>query len=288
MGCGCRPPPLRLGWQDCVIRLHGDGSGNVNVNVNGDGNRNKPGVRDVTRLRLRLRLRSRSRNPMMTTLNAPLLWLTTKRASADGRKCRDYVVYDAAGVTLLTARAFVWSRDIAVLSADGPGEPVMVLRRRHSFPLTGKVDVYEAAGRRRLGVVSRSGRFVDADGRRIGRFSDARSVRARALEGVLASMVEAMLDGNDAMVSGPSGYVLALGGRVAGTLGQMRLPFETEAEAGPAGGVLRRLVPERARRLLPQRGGPRGWKLERAVAELPCDPRLYLAAALFAVELSYW
>jgi hypothetical protein len=227
---------------------------------------------------------------MMTTLNAPLLWLTTKRASADGRKCRDYVVYDAAGVTLLTARAFVWSRDIAVLSADGPGEPVMVLRRRHSFPLTGKVDVYEAAGRRRLGVVSRSGRFVDADGRRIGRFSDARSVRARALEGVLASMVEAMLDGSDSMVSGPSGYVLVLGGKAAGTLGQTRLPFETgpAAETGGTAGVFQRLIPTRARKLLPDRRGPRGWKLERAARELPCDPRLYLAAALFAVELSHW
>lgn len=226
----------------------------------------------------------------MEPLTGTLLWLTMKRTSADGRACRDYVLYDTAEKPLLAARAFIWRRDIAVLSVDEPARPVLLLRRRRSFPLTGKVDVYDAPGRRRLGVVSRSGRFVDAEGREVGRFRDARSMRWRALEGIVASMVEAMLDGSDSMVSGPSGYVFTLGGRAAGTLSQTRLPFETEPvrEPGVAAGVFQRLMPARARRLLPDRGRPRGWKLERAAPELQCDPRLYVAAALFAVELSYW
>jgi hypothetical protein len=222
-------------------------------------------------------------------IRAPVVWLTVRRASADGRACRDYVVYDAAGARLAGARAFPWRREIPIFTGDDAASTVILLRRRRFFPLSGKVDVHVAGAGARIGVVSRGGRFTSADGRVIGAFRDARPMRDRTKEAVVIGLLDAMAggDGSSTIMSGPTGFIYFEDGSPAGSLARARLPFEPPG--GEAGGRhlgrLRALLPARFASALVERGG---WKLERAAPSVLVDPRLLLAAALFAVELSHW
>jgi hypothetical protein len=230
----------------------------------------------------------RTRN-WIEAIDAPVLWLTVRRASGEGRACRDYVVYDAAGVRLAGARAFPWRREIPIFTGDDAASTVLLLRRRRLFPLSGKVDVHDAGNRARIGVVSRGGRFTDADGRAIGAFRDARTMRDRTKEAFIVGLLDAIAggDGSTTTTSGPTGFIYFEDGSPAGSLARARLPFEPPG-GEPGGrhlGRLRALLPARFASALVERGG---WKLERAAAPMLVDPRLLLAAALFAVELSQW
>jgi hypothetical protein len=225
-------------------------------------------------------------------LAAPVLWLTVQRAAAGGRACRDYVIYGDDGSRLLTARAFPWRRDIPLQFAPNFDRALLTLRRRRSFPFSGKVDVHELPGSRRIGVVSRSGRYRDAHGKIAGAFRDARTFRDHAKEGAFLAVMQALLggDGTDSSASGPSGFIHLVANRPAGTLSRARLPFAiTPTRTTPKRtNPLRALLPRRLGDALFERTASRGWKLERTVPQAAEDPRLYVAAALFAVELSHW
>lgn len=221
-------------------------------------------------------------------LERSTIWLSVARSVSGGRAARDYVIYDDAGSPLLGAQTSPWQRDILVQMSGEPFDRVLRLRRRLSFPLTGRVDVYDAAAAR-LGVVSRSGRYRSASGRDAGRFRDARTLRDVAREGAFSAMMDALLgaDGTTAAGTGPSGFVWLVDAQPIGTLGRARLPFGGGAAA--AAGPTRRLSVFTSRlRALVAPAAPQGWKLERLQPALAGDPRLVLAAALFAIELSHW
>jgi hypothetical protein len=226
----------------------------------------------------------------VSALCAPVLWITVERAVAGGRACRDYEVCAEDGQTLLDARAFNWGRDIVVQAGD-PAKPCLVLRRRRSFPITGRVDLLEMPAGRRIGVLSRSGRFHDAEGRLAGRFQDARSAGSRTREGLIVGLLDAAFggDGTQSDISSPSGFLYTLGGAQAGTLSRARLPFSTEAMDQPKSArSLVRFLPKRLTDALRAPSTPKGWRLERTSIPPREDPRLSIAAALFAIELSHW
>jgi hypothetical protein len=229
---------------------------------------------------------------LLHALEQPTIWLSVERSVSSGRATRDYVIYDDAGALLLTAQTWPWRRDIVVQTATEPEQQFLLLRRRLSFQLTGRVDVYDEA-RGRLGTVSRSGRYRDSRGRVTGRFRDARSFGHRSREAVLVGVLDALLggDGTTADTGGPGGYVWLVGSEVMGTLARARLPSTVDDAAGAspsAPTIAGRLAAfgERLRAFV--RARPQGWKLERRVPRSPGDPRLILAAALFAIELSHW
>jgi len=225
----------------------------------------------------------------MDVLRAPILWLTVERSSVDGRSCRDYVAYGNDGARLGSARAFPWRREIPLHFAPALDLSALILRRRRSFPLTGKVDVLDMSAHRRIGVVSRSGRYRDAHGRAAGAFRDARTLGDLAKEGLFQTAMEMLLGGESGSTgSGPTGFVHIVAGKPAGTLGRAALPFPTSASAErpESPGLLRKLLPRRLDNAL-FNPVPRGWKLQSTAADVH-DPRLRLAAALFAVELSHW
>jgi hypothetical protein len=224
----------------------------------------------------------------MEALRASVLWLTVERSAIDGRSCRDYVVYGDDGTRLGTARAFPWRRDIPIHLPPTLDVPTLMLRRRRSFPLTGKVDVLDLPAHKRIAVLSRSGRYRDQHGG--GAFRDARSFGDRAKEGIFLAAIEALLggDGTASTGSGPSGFVHVVAGKPAGTLGRAPLPFLTgsQANSSESRNLLRKVMPRRlGDRLF--NPAPRGWKLENTLPDAQ-DPRVRLAAALFAVELSHW
>lgn len=235
---------------------------------------------------------SASSDPLRV-LAQPTIWLSTLRSSARGRACRDYVVYDGAGAPVLVAQTSAWQRDIVVHTATQPPRRFLLLRRRLSFPLTGRVDVRDEHDAR-LGTVSRSGRYRDVRERIAGRFRDARSFGNRAREGVLVGVLDALVgaDGTVSEISRPSGFVWLTGSSVAGTLGTAPLPFLDDAATASATNVAATTSrvgkwSKRLRAILdPPR--PQGWKLERLLPAPPGDPRLVLAAALFTIELSHW
>lgn len=218
-------------------------------------------------------------------LRESVLWVTVARVAGKGRAERDYRVLSVDGEALLEMRTHPWRREMVVTGAST--EPVLVLRRRRSFPLTGKVDVLEGVSRRRIGIVTRSGRFVNGAGARAGWFRDARTLGARTRQALLIGGLEAVFGGDSGGVaSGSEGYVYVAEGEAIGTLARSRPPFPRAGEtAAPVGGRLRRLLPARMRDWLG--GGPRAWKLERVAAD-PNEPLLVIGAALFAIELSHW
>jgi hypothetical protein len=207
-------------------------------------------------------------------------------------------VRDAAGAVLLEAHAFLRGREMKV-TEPGTGRPILLLRRRRAFLLTGRADLLDPARGKPLGAVWRNGRFTGARGEPVGRFRDARTFRALAAEGVLAAVADALLGGEGSEVSRPTAFVCTVAERPAGTLAVAGLPWprETgmEAPAPAARAALaavatrtRRLLPERARRAVRRLGGPTGWRFERGEQLLACDPLLAVGAALFQVELSHW
>jgi hypothetical protein len=192
-------------------------------------------------------------------LAALSLWIVPQPVKAAPRRCRDYHVRDLTGNALLTVRAYLWGRDIDAHDAHAR-QPVLRVRRRHLFPITGVADASALAGDRQLGTVHRSGRIRDAGGRPLGRFRDARSTGQRTRESLLQGVFEAVLggDGTTTLASGPDGYVWASPEHVVL-------------------GTLRRGAP----------GAPRGsWLLERSPETFGYDPLLVTAAALFMVELA--
>lgn len=225
-------------------------------------------------------------------LDVPALWIVAQPAPAERRRCRDYHVCDAVGTALLSVRAFVWGRDMVARDAVTRA-PMLLVRRRRLFPLTGRVDVLEPAAGRRIGTLHRSGRFVDASGRALGRFRDARSLREKTGESVFQAALEALLDGDgsSSYPSGPEGYVwIGPDGAVAGTLARRMLSFApgSDNDHAPIPAGLRAAVAARVRGLVRGLTAPRGWLLERAAPPAGADPLLVTGAALFAVELSRW
>jgi hypothetical protein len=166
-------------------------------------------------------------------------------------------VQDTAGATLLEARVFLWGRDVTVSEPDG-GRPFLLLRRRRSFPLTGRLDVLDPERGESLGAVWRNGSFADASGGVVGRFRDARSLRGLAAESVLAAVADALLGGDGSDISGLAAFVCTVGDRPAGSLAVARLPWPrdtgTEAIVPGARGTLA-AVAARILQRLPERAG---------------------------------
>lgn len=225
--------------------------------------------------------------PSTTSLRAKVLWLAVRRTSVDGRACREYEVTADGGEVLLVARAFLWGREMSVATPDGRGA-FTVLRSR-LFPLTGKAAVNELPSGLPIGTVTRSGTFRDSTGAVRGRFRDARSFGDRAKESLFQAAMEAILStGGDSVPSGPDALVLHVDGAIAGTLTYGTLPFGSDADAqrAPADRATR-VFPRLLREAWRSLSAARAWKFVR-FEETAGDPRLELAAALFAAELARW
>ena len=220
------------------------------------------------------------------------LFLSTSHQQHEGKSCRGYVIRDGTGASRFTARAFRVPGRITVWPHDAPDRPILLAVPRWSFPLTGRYDVRDAATDRELGVISRSGRFYGAHGRQLGRFRDARSWKEHAGEGLVTLVVEGLIAGDSAADAGtgPSGYVVIVGGRQAGTLSRARVPFEVEspprAPPGRIARTLRHVLPRRVGDAWFEHRSPLAWKLDVDAGELP-EPIL-LAATLLAIEIALW
>lgn len=218
------------------------------------------------------------------------LWITSKRTTSDGRACRLMTLFADDGSSLLEALAFPWKREIVVRTAGPSGRAVLVMRRRRTFPFTGKVDIKGADGVQPLGIVTRAGRVSDIEGRVIGRFTDSRSLKRRTAESAAEALGNALM-GLDSAAGGPSSadsFAFIFDGRPLGSLVRAPLPFVVPDRADQRQLLLTRLLPERWRTALARRTEPRGWRFARIDAPSHADPRLLVGAALFTVELSHW
>jgi hypothetical protein len=195
-------------------------------------------------------------------------------------------VTDEHGVVVMSARAFTWSRTIHV--TDPAGRASFDIERSRLFPLTGRARVRAVPSGLPLGTVSRNGTFRDAGGEIRGKFVDARSLRKRVHAGLIQGAMETLLSGvGDSVPSGPDSFVLQVGRAFQGTLRYGVVPFPAENEGAAAAPRQLRFVPHVLRRFWQSLNAPRGWKLERTHLGAD-DPRLQLAGAIFAAELSRW
>jgi len=221
-----------------------------------------------------------------------ILFLRTRSMRHEGKTCRAYVIQDREGTQQFTATAFRVPGRITINGATAPDRPIVRAKPRRSFPLTGRYDVFAGDEDELLGVVTRSGRFYDAQGHNLGRFRDARTWKEHLGEGVVTAMVEGIIAGDSASgdARGPDGYLITIGDERAGTLARERVPFEAEfAEARPGrlALALRRILPKRAGDALFERRPPYAWRLEvgdtAGVSDL-----LLLTAAVLAIEIALW
>lgn len=221
----------------------------------------------------------------LAPLRAAVLWMPVCRTSHDGRACREYRVVDERGTDLLFARAFLWHREILVARPDGT--PCFSIRRSRLFVFNGRADVRELPSQRDLGRLRRSGMFTAPDGVTRGRFRDARSVAERSREGVFQAAAEVFLEAGESAPAGPDAMILQIGDAVTGSLDYVKLPAFLSGESPPEPTRWSRLVPAGARKAFDALYAPRGWKFARG-GDTDGDPRLEIAAALFAAELSRW
>jgi hypothetical protein len=221
-----------------------------------------------------------------------VLWFTVQRASSEGKACRDYDILTVDGTALFTARAFNWGRDITVQVAGNPARPSVLIRRRRSFPITGKIDVYELPGHARIGILVRSGKFHDASGRTAGRFQDARGAGDRAKEGLAVGVLDAVFGGDATVseISRPSGFVYTVNDARVGTLTRAKPPFlsSPQREVSGRAQTIRNWLPKRIGDALFAPPASTGWKLERTHLPPGEDPRICVMAALFTIEISHW
>lgn len=226
-------------------------------------------------------------------LRAGVLWFMVEGRVVEKRRCREYTVFDADGASLLAGRAFLMRRDFPLSPLDAPDEPCLLLRRRRSFPVSGKYDLFAMPDAARIGLLSRSGRFRDAQGRAAGRFRDARTMKDRWGESAFEVAGQLIFGGEgDTAGSSPQGFVLLLEGKAAGSLTQKRLPFDPVPvqvrEPHIVARTLRRVLPKKTGDALFERRPPRGWALELDPRDHGIEPRLLLGAALLAIEISRW
>ena len=220
------------------------------------------------------------------------LWMRTRYTRRLGRPGRDYTIHSPDGLLRYTAYAGRVPGPITISVPDAPEPPLVRGKPRRSFPISGRYDVL-GPDSAKLGVITRSGRFFDAGGQRLGRFRDARSLRSHAGEGIATIIVEGIIAGDSGAGIGPgaSEYRVALEGLPDGRLAMARLPFMPDDEPAPRPGRiargLRRIMPARAADRLLERRPPAGWVFE--VPETGTLPELLLlAAAILAVEISLW
>ncbi len=226
---------------------------------------------------------------MTGRLADPILWISASRVTSDGRACRLITTFAEDGAPLLEALAFPWRREIVARAVGPEGRTMLVMRRRRSFPFTGKVDIENGSAAGRLGGVTRAGRVLDADGRLVGRFTDTRSLKRRTAESLAEGLGNALLGLES--VGAPAAadsFVLAHDGLTLGSLVRAPLPFDLSDREGPHRSGIGRLIPERWRAALSRRFAPRGWRFARVNCPGNTEPMLLLGAALFTVELTHW
>jgi hypothetical protein len=224
---------------------------------------------------------------------ATTLFLRPRSSLHDGKACRAYEIQDGQGEPRFTATAFRVPGRIMIFPAAASGVPIILAKPRRSFPLTGRYDVFTGKDSELLGVITRSGRFYDARGHKLGRFCDARTWKEQAGEGLFTVLVEGIIAGEAGSTDarGANAYHITIGDARAGTLGRERVPFEVDATSGHQphrlARTLRRILPRRVGDGLFERRPPYAWKLDVAnTARVP--DLLLLAAAILAIEIALW
>lgn len=216
-------------------------------------------------------------------------WLVARRESRDGKMCRVIEVLDEDRSPRLAAVAFPWRRGIEV--ADRRGRRAFAIVRRRLFAFTGRFDVIDADGRS-LGTLTRRGQVRDASGVTVGRFRDERRIRHRAGLSAMEALVNAAagLEGTSAP-HGPTSYVWIVEGRLAGALRRTRRTPTPGSPAVRGAGEPARAGPVRwLRKMAAALGRPEApptWRFARE-PHTGVDARLIDAAAICAIELSYW
>lgn len=218
------------------------------------------------------------------------LWIRVRREARDGRAARVLEVSDADGVVRHVAVAFPWLRDIEVAPVPGLEGEHFTIRRRRSFPLTGRVDAIGANGGR-FGILARSRIVRGPDGREVVRFRDARSRRDRTGETLfeLAGQIITGAEGGDPGRA-PLDYRILAGGRSVGRLARASWPFPDGTPAAPPEiRGWRRFLPAAVRDLARRLAAPECWRADLLAApDVFGGERLRLASLVWTVELSHW
>jgi hypothetical protein len=215
-------------------------------------------------------------------------WIRVRRDQREGTACRVITLSSATGAAEFEAVAFTWRRDIVVRAIASPHEG-FVIRRRRSFPFTGRLDVLATAGETRIGILARNGVVKDGSGNACGRFRDARTTGDRAGETAF-EFVGAILTGSEGGDPGrmPLERRWIIGSAEQGRLMRAKWPFDPDGAPDPSPGGISRFLPAKVGAFLRGVAAPATWRFDWRPLEPSVDPRLPVAAALWAVELSHW
>ena len=221
------------------------------------------------------------------------LWMRHRSGMREGKRGRQWRILDADGALRYGAFARRVPGPIDVWERDDESRLVVLGRPRKSFPVTGRYDV-RLPGGENIGVAGRGGHVRDADGQKLGRFHDARSLKQLMGEGLAEAAFNTLLGLADAASDAGTGaraFLLRLEGLPDGKLLRQRMPFvpegEPERKPNRATNVLRKVLPRRTGDALLERKPPHGWLLEVPDTGTVPEP-LLLVAALLAIEVALW
>jgi hypothetical protein len=208
----------------------------------------------------------------------------------DGRQAREYRAFDADARPLFIARALRAPGTIHIFDSAADNSPRTTMKPRWTFPFTGKYDIRRASDGSLIGIARRNGWLSDTDGRKLARFTDARSLKGLVGESVVEAVFEVALGGDGSAHAGPGSgsFILLIGGAPVGLFCRERLPFMVDPPAPvPTSGWrkwMRTVLPKCWFKARP----PRGWKLRLDPESKAIDRDLLIAQALLTAEISAW
>ncbi len=224
--------------------------------------------------------------------NRQIFYFCSGHTKVEGKSSQRYRCFDATENLELTANAFRSSRPTSVYFKDEE-EADVEMQIRKSFPFTGKIDIRDARSGSLLGVTTRSRKFFDADGNKIGEFHDSTTWREHLGESLADFIDQVVFDSGPSHTSNAStGYVYFAEKKPAATLVRQTLPFFPESpkrtEPHPVGKALKKVLPKNLGSALFDITPPLGWKLEILDTEKLPDLKLMLCATLMTLEVRRW
>lgn len=169
------------------------------------------------------------------------------------------------------------------------------LRMRASFPISGKVDVWNEKKNQMIGIVTRGRKIYDASENLIGKFIDPRSWKEHFGESMVDFVGELVFGGGDSGHGGSDGanaFILSKNKVPLGKLVREQLPFfpdpPRKTEPGRTGKMLKKILPKNIGSAIFDITPPTGWKLELVKDISGTDRMLILLGTLMTVDIRRW
>ena len=218
--------------------------------------------------------------------------LYSRRLQRDLKFCEFYRCFSPGRAVEISARAQRFGKPFMVYEGLDSGEPVIEVRSAKNYLINGRTEVCELAGGKVLGSYTRLNTILDADGEKIGRWSDARSWSEEFRENLVDALANAALGAGDVPGGANSGdtHLLTCDKNILARLQRERMDFFPDPPKRESPGRIAkwvgRVVPGELGRSIAENLPPYGWSLHLAEnLPLQLSRRFVLCSAILRIEM---